>query len=309
MGGPCSLHLDATDPDAAEQVAKRVIGEIERIERRYSRYLPQSLLSRLNAAARNRQSIAVDPETAGLLDHAFACHRLSGGLFDITSGVLRRAWSFRSGQLPRRAALKALLDKVGMDKLLWEEPTLHFAVPGMELDFGGIAKEYAVDRAVDFCRHSGIRYGVVELGGDIGIIGPHADGSPWQVGIRHHRRPDKRIAAIALAGGALAVSGDYERCIERDGRRLSHILDPRTGWPCQGLSSVAVAAERCMAAGSLSTIAMLKGQDGSAWLGGLAVPCLSTGDGDRPEMNAAWRQLLGRQCAAGLALPPTTQKA
>lgn len=293
MGSSCSLQLYAATEAEAAGAAETAIGEVERIQRKYSRYLPHSSLSRINAAARRQEAVTLDEETASLLSYAFACHRHSDGLFDITSGVLRKAWNFRGSRIPRPATIEALLARVGMNHLRWEAPTLRFAVPGMELDFGGIAKEYAVDRVVDLCRQRGICHGCVELGGDVGIIGPHPDGAPWLVGIRHPRTAGESIATVPLRRGALAVSGDYERYIEGKGRRLSHILDPRTGWPCNGLSSVAVVAERCLAAGSISTIAMLKGKDGPAWLADLQVPCLHTDGAARPGQNEAWLALNG----------------
>ena len=290
LGGPCSLQLYAETAAEAEQAAAAAAAEIDRIEKRYSRYLPHSLLSKINAAARSGATIELDSETTGLLDYAFACHRQSGGLFDITSGLLRKAWKFNRNRVPRRKTLDALLPRIGMEKLRWQSPTLEFTVAGMELDFGGIAKEYAVDRVVDICRQLGVVHGLVELGGDIGIIGPHPAGSPWLIGIRHHRQPDTILITVPLQGGALAVSGDYERSIEKNGRRLSHILNPKTGWPCSGLSSVSIVADRCMVAGSISTIAMLKEKEGSAWLRTLNVPALFTADNDQLQTNQAWEK-------------------
>jgi thiamine biosynthesis lipoprotein len=141
----------------------------------------------------------------------------------------------------------------------------------MELDFGGLGKEYAADRAVEVCIDLGARHGFIDLGGDIRVIGPQPNGLPWRIGIRHPRDADQLVAEIELSNGALATSGDYERFMEVDGRRYCHILDPRTGWPAHGLSSVTVIADRCLVAGSLSTSAMLKGKAGAAWLQGLAV--------------------------------------
>jgi thiamine biosynthesis lipoprotein len=156
-----------------------------------------------------------------------------------------------------------------MDKLAWTRPRLEFPVPGVELDFGGIGKEYAADRAAEVCSGCGIAHGLVDLGGDIRIIGPHPDGQSWTIGIRDPRRPEVAITHVELASGALATSGDYERYLEIDGRRYCHILNPRTGWPAEGLRSVSIHAEQCMLAGSLATMAMLKGDEGVAWLNGL----------------------------------------
>ena len=216
-------------------------------------------------------TVVVDAETAGLLTYAFACFNQSSGLFDITSGLLRKAWDFSATHLPEPEAIAALLPRIGLDRIAWDNPRLTFKTPEMEIDFGGIGKEYAVDRAASVCVALGIHHGLIDLGGDIRLIGRHPDGTPWRIGVRHPRNTAASMANIALVSGALATSGDYERFIEVDGQRYCHILDPRTGWPARGLSSVSVIASECLVAGSLSTTAMLKGRDGIAWLNSLGV--------------------------------------
>ena len=141
-----------------------------------------------------------------------------------------------------------------------------FSEPGMQLDFGGIGKEYAVDRAATICIKQGIQHGLVDLGGDIKIIGPHADGRPWSVGIRHPRKSRQLMASINVSRGAIASSGDYEKCIILNGKRYSHILNPKTGWPVRGLASITVIAEQCVIAGSVTTISILKEKQGKHWL-------------------------------------------
>ncbi len=274
MGGLCAVQLYADESLLAMAAAQAVFAEVVRIETRYSRYQSGSFLSEINRAAQVAGRITVDAETAGLLDYAFACHARSDGLFDISSGVLRRAWPSTANRLPDPETVHALLAQVGMDKMVWQSPLLHFLVPGMELDLGGIAKEYAADRAVTLCLTLGIEHGLVNLGGDLAIIGPHPDGTPWRIGIQHPREADGILETVLLTGGGLASSGDYERGMTIDGKRYSHILNPLTGWPVQGLASVSVASERCMVAGSLSTMAMLKGMDGIPWLHALGVPHL-----------------------------------
>jgi thiamine biosynthesis lipoprotein len=271
LGTECILHLYADSAVAADAAAAAAIDEVDRIESRYSRYRPDSTLSAINHAAQCGNDIAVDAETAALLDYAFACHRMSDGLFDITSGVLRQAWDFASGRLPAAADVAALLPRIGMDKLDWHPPQLGFHDAGIELDFGGIGKEYAADRAAEVCYAAGIAHGLIDLGGDIRVLGPHADGSPWRIGIRDPQAPAQAVAIVELAGGALATSGDYERYLEVDGRRYCHILDPHTGWPVRGLRSASIHAERCLLAGSLATVAMLKGASAQDWLAGLGV--------------------------------------
>ena len=266
MGTACALHLYANRLAAAERAAVAAVLEVRRIEYRYSRYRDDSDLTAINRVAQQGQSIEVDAETAALLDYAFAAWEKSEGLFDISSGLLRRAWNFKSRQLAEQRALDVLLPRVGLEKVRWNRPRLTFTVPGMELDLGGLAKEYAADRVAEVCQSLEIGHGLVDLGGDIRVFGPHPDGQPWSIGIRDPLRPDALAAGVRISQGAIATSGDYERCLIVGGRRYSHLLHPRTGWPVHGLSSVSVIGEQCLVAGTVSTIAMLKGRDGIEWL-------------------------------------------
>lgn len=274
MGSPCELHLHGPDAAETRRVAESVIADVQRLERRYSRYRDDSLTSAINRVAAAAGRCEVDAETAALLDYAETCYRESDGLFDITSGVLRRAWTFENACAPEPEAIAALLDRVGWGKVVWKRPLLSFGRPGMEIDFGGIGKEYAADRAAALCLDAGIRSGLINLGGDVRVIGPLPDGGPWRIGIRDPERPETLLGGVLMTGGALATSGDYARFVRIDGRRYGHILDPRTGWPVLGLVSVSVIAASCLVAGSLSTIAMLKGRAGIEWLRSLDVPHL-----------------------------------
>jgi thiamine biosynthesis lipoprotein len=275
MGSPCQLHLHVESQARFEAVAEAALAEVARLERKYSRYLDDSLASRIDACAGDPNGIELDDETASLLDYAALAWQQSEGLFDISSGVLRRAWDFRSGRLPAPEAVEALRPLVGWDKVRWQRPRLVLPLAGMQLDFGGYVKEYAADRVAHRCRELGLRHGLVDLGGDLAVVGPHPDGAPWRVGIRHPRAPEGAIASIALSAGGIATSGDYERCLVVDGRRYSHLLNPKTGWPVAGLASVTVAASHCLIAGTASTIAMLKGgRAGAARLDRLGLPNL-----------------------------------
>jgi thiamine biosynthesis lipoprotein len=274
MGTPCEIQLFAPTKTEANNAFLAVIADVERLEARYSRYKPDSFLSAINRAAAIGGTINVDDETASLLDYAVTCHEQSDGLFDITSGILRHAWKFDKGGLPEQSLVDELRDKVGWHKVSWKRPVLAFPVPGMEIDFGGVVKEYAVDRAASLCYGLGIRRGVINLGGDIKVIGPRDDGSPWRVGIRHPRSEDALLDTVQLYEGALASSGDYERCIMVDGVRYGHVLNPKTGWPVRHLAAVSVVADFCVVAGSASTIAMLKEDRGAEWLQDLGLPHL-----------------------------------
>lgn len=266
MGTDCFLHLYTEEHERATRVAGIAITEILRIECRYSRYLPDSDLSVINHVAALGGSIELDEETVGLLEIAFASYSKSDGMFDITSGLLRKAWDFKSQRLPEQTCLNSLLPRIGLDKVVLRHATLTFAVPGMELDLGGLAKEYAADRAAEICLANGIDGGLINLGGDIRVIGPHPDGSPWRIGIQDPFDRREIAISVELLRGALATSGNYERCIEIGGHRYSHILNPKTGWSVDGLASVSVKADHCLVAGTVSTIAMLKETEGSCWL-------------------------------------------
>lgn len=272
MGSPCDIQLYAADEAEFQRIATLAIADVERLEALYSRYREDSFLSEINRVAASGGSITVDEETSGLLNYADIAYRESGGLFDVTSGILRRAWNFRRGLIPTPDQVQPLLDRIGWDKVEWNPPELAFTVAGMELDFGGVVKEYAVDRVAALCRNAGARYGFVNLGGDIKIIGPHPDGRPWRIGIQHPRSQDDVIKRLSLGRGGLASSGDYERCIEVDGVRYGHVLNPKTGWPVRHLAAVSVVGEFCLVAGSASTIAMLKEEEGPAWLQELGLP-------------------------------------
>lgn len=266
MGTACDIQLFAASRQQAERIAQMVISDVRRLEARYSRYRPDSVLSQINQLAQQGGSVQVDTETASLLDYAATCYAQSDGLFDITSGILRQAWRFNSSTLPSTEQLASLLTRVGWHHLHWQAPTLTFLQPGLEIDFGGIVKEYAVDRAAALCAMQGVQHGLINLGGDIKVIGPRADGSPWRVGIRHPRQAHSVLTTVNLYHGALASSGDYARAITLDGVHYSHVLNPHTGWPVRHLATVSVLADYCVVAGSASTIAMLKEQAGISWL-------------------------------------------
>lgn len=272
MGSRCELRLYATEEARAHACAQAAIADVERLDAKYSNYRTDSYAAAINRAAAAGGAIDVDAETATLIDYAATCFEQSEGLFDLTSGALRAAWRPGCERLPEPALVEALLARVGWDKLSWRRPRLAFSVAGMELDFGGVVKEYAADRAAVICAEAGFGHGLVDLGGDIRIVGPHPDGAPWIVGIQHPRVPDAVMARLDLFHGAVATSGDYERFIEIDGRRYCHIVSPRTGMPVEGLAGVSVVADECVVAGSATTIAMLMEERGAEWLGELGLP-------------------------------------
>lgn len=265
MASRCEIRIAAPDPQVGAILAQQAVTEVRRIETRYSRYRPDSVVSRINAAAGD-EWVNCDAETVSLLDYADTLYLSSGGLFDITSGVLRRAWDFRRAQLPMHFELEPLLALVGWRRVQRDGDRIHLPQQGMEIDFGGFGKEYAADRAATLLMELGVQHGYVNLGGDMRFIGPQLDGEPWIIGIQHPRDPQHTIASIPVSHGALATSGDYERYFDHDGQRYCHILNPRSGMPVTHWRSVSVLAPLAIAAGSCATIAMLKQANGLDFL-------------------------------------------
>ena len=272
MGSPCSISLYSRSSQKAKDAFLSCKDEVQRLETAYSRYRPESVLSEINRVAEQGGKVEVDEETSTIIEYANACFIDSDGLFDITSGVLGNAWNKTANKLPSPELVERLLTHVGWEKVFWNSPRLEFLAAGMQLDLGGIVKEYAVDRLAELLLAQDILHGVVNLGGDIRVIGPHADGTPWRVGITDPQGKELALQYFDIEFGALATSGDYERCQVINGIRYGHIINPKTGWPVSYLASATVASDLCIVAGSVSTIALLKEFQGPEWLHGQGLP-------------------------------------
>ena len=264
-----AISVEGIEACRAQAAVDAAIADVHRIEAKYSRYRDDSLLSRINRAAGDH-AVEIDEETNALLDYADRCHALSEGRFDVTSGVYRRAWDFRSDppRVPSSAKIEALRGLVGWENVERTGRSVRLRKHGMQLDFGGIGKEYAADRAATILQQHGIVHALVNLGGDVRALGGQANGAPWHIGIRHPREAEPAvIASVDVVDGAIATSGDYERFFEIDGRRYCHIIDARTGMPVSAWQSISVAAPLAIVAGSCATIAMLMGVQAPPFLG------------------------------------------
>ena len=277
MASEHAIVVDDVADAIADAAIAAAIADVRRIEAKYSRYRDDSVTSAINRAA-GGAAVAIDAETAALLDYADRCFRLSGGRFDVTSGVLRRAWDFRGmpPRLPDASELAALCALVGWEDVERGERSVRLPRAGMEIDFGGVGKEYAADRAAAILAEHGVAHALVNLGGDVRALGGQADGAPWHIGVRHPRAeaPGAAIASVDVVDGAVATSGDYQRFIEVDGRRYCHLLDPRTGWPVHAWQSVSVVAPLAVVAGSVATIAMLLAEGAMEFLASQGLPWL-----------------------------------
>jgi len=272
MGSPCEVLQEAPSRLRAERLTRVAAHEALRIERKFSRYRDDNIIARINSA--QGRTLEVDSETANLLDYADHCYRLSEGLFDITSGVLRRAWRFDgSDNLPSKQTVEQLLPHIGWHKVRWERPCITLQ-PGMEIDLGGLGKEYAVDRSALLLQQHIDSGMVINFGGDIFVSGPRQSGEAWSVAIDDPAASGSdSVGQIRLSRGGLTTSGDARRFLLKDNIRYSHILNPKTGWPVPDTPrSVTVIADTCLEAGVLSTFAMLQGKDAATFLKTQQVP-------------------------------------
>jgi thiamine biosynthesis lipoprotein len=265
MASPCEVLTETDDETLARELLELAAAEAARIESKYSRYSAGNIVDEINCA--EGRPVVVDAETAQLIDFADHMFRISEGAFDITSGVLRKAWTFDGGsRVPSADTVAGLLALVGWNKVRWQTPTLTLA-PGMQIDFGGIGKEYAVDRAARIAADRSIASCLVNFGGDLAVTRPRRDGEPWKVGVEATRHEGQAARLILLRQGGLATSGDTKRYVVHGGKRYGHILDARTGWPVTGAPhSVTVAADTCTEAGMLATLSMLQGERAEEFL-------------------------------------------
>ncbi|MBK7928201.1 MAG: FAD:protein FMN transferase [Bryobacterales bacterium] len=222
--------------------------EVRRINELISNYLPRSEWSQVNREAANR-AVRVSPELFDFLKTCLEYSRQSGGTFDITVGPLVRVWGFYkgTGRLPHRAEIRGALARVGYQKVLLDEAnqSVRFTRTGVEIDPGGIGKGYAVDRVVEILKERGIRSALISAGGSsiYGLGAPPGEAG-WPVKIRHPRTPKQTVADLVLRDLSMSTSGTSEKFFVAGGKIYSHVFDPRTGYPAQGVLSVSVTAPR-----------------------------------------------------------------
>ncbi|VAW67258.1 FAD:protein FMN transferase [hydrothermal vent metagenome] len=266
MACPCEILIESTHERHIQSLTKRAFDEAKRIEEKFSRYRDDNIIYQINHSA--GIPIKVDEETALILDFARQCYELSDGKFDITSGVLRKIWTFDgSDNIPSQQQVEALKQQIGWEKINWEKP--HITLPeNMQIDLGGIGKEYAVDSTAKILAQHTKNSFLVNYGGDIACPRPRNNNRSWTIGVDDPAHTGENAAGrITLFHGALATSGDARRFLLRDGVRYSHILDPHTGYPVPDAPrSVTVVADTCIEAGMLSTFAMLQGNKAEAFL-------------------------------------------
>jgi len=257
------------DGRRAEEVLDEVLVEMERLEALLSAHIEGSDVYRINNAATER--VYVSQETIDVLLVAKEAYERTGGAFDVTIGQVLRVWGFGTDtrQVPSAQELESAMSGVGFDKVLFDpvQKWVRLTHPATRLDFGGVAKGYIVDRAVELFAARGVKHAVVDAGGDVRIRGGRPHTQRWRparlakVGVQHPGDREKLVAVVSVMDAAVLTSGDYERYFVADGIRYTHIIDPRTGLPVRGLSSVTVVTEKAAVADAIATAVMVLGKD------------------------------------------------
>jgi FAD:protein FMN transferase len=259
MGTPC--RVVASGPAATvDSFFRTAVEWVAAFEAKYSRFLPGSWISRLNAGA-GGTALESDTETDRILALCQEMHFLSRGAFDPTALPLIRIWDWRTGRIPADSEIEEARKRVGWRRVERKPGSVRLAEAGMCLDLGGMGKEYAVDQVALLAARCGVTGALVDFGADIRVVGLPADGRPgWHIGLEDPERPGTAWCGLAVMNAAVASSGDYVRRFESGGRLYGHILDIRTGRPVDnGCRAVNVRAPSCTQAGMLSTAAFVLG--------------------------------------------------
>ncbi|HUL51221.1 MAG TPA: FAD:protein FMN transferase [Candidatus Nitrosotalea sp.] len=261
MATRCRVSLGASATEA-KAFAGKVLEWVAGFEARYSRFIGDSLVSRINEAA-GSEWVTIDPETERIFALCGELHFITRGVFDPTALPLIKLWDWKAGVVPADAAIAGALELVGWRKVQRAPGRIFLPRKGMAIDLGGIGKEYAVDCVVEMAKGRGIRSVLVDFGQDVRVQGAPPDRrSVWHIGLEDPKHPGRCWAGLGVKDGAVATSGDYVRHFQSGGRRYGHILDVRTGRPvANGCRAVSVMASNCTYAGALSTTAFVLGAD------------------------------------------------
>jgi len=267
MGTTFEVILAGEDLAFLEGAANEALDEVERLEARLSHYIPASDVCDLNLRGAF-EPVRVEPATFDLLRRAVFLGRITGGAFDCTAGPLVKCWGFfrGTGRMPEPEAVEEARSRVGSHLLEFDpaEHSVRLLREGVEVHLGGIGKGYAVDRMAEVLRGLGVESALMHGGrSTIYGLGAPPDEPAWEVGITDPRNRETRVGVVGLRDRALSTSGDYEQFFEWDGRRYSHVLDPRTGEPAQGMWSAAILAESATDTDALSTAAFVLGEAGT----------------------------------------------
>jgi thiamine biosynthesis lipoprotein len=284
LGTNCKIKFRQEDDRKALQFAADALGWLGNFEAKFSRFLPDSIVSRINAAA-GQEWVAVDGETEQLLDIADELFDRTQGILDATMLPLLQVWNWKvvHEKLPEQAEVERARSQTGWGKVQRRAGEVFLPESGMGLDFGGFGKELAVDAIGKIAREVGIEDILIDLGQDVLAMGGNGVHPFWHIGIEDGNAPGTCWGGLAVSDRAVCSSGNYTRQFTHAGVRYGHILDPRTGWPVNnGMQAVTVVARTCLEAGIYSTAVFVlgaqKGLDLASSAFGAEV-CIQTDDG------------------------------
>ncbi len=249
----------------APEACNDAIVEIKRLEKKLSRFIPDSEISRLNQEA-GKSPVKISPETCNLLSRAICYSKASKGTFNILTGALMDLWDYKhAADAPEKTKILQISPFIDYRDLILDEhdQTAMLRKSGQSIDLGGIGKGFAADFCMDIFKKRGITSAFVNIGGNVSVLGNKPDGSPWCVGIRHPRRENELLAAVKITGKTVVTSGDYERYfVDHEGKKWHHIMNPATGFPAESdIISVTIIADNSTMADALSTAVFVAGID------------------------------------------------
>lgn len=256
-----SIHVELWHDDAARasRLIDDVMAQMRHVDATMSPYIETSEVYRLNAQA-SKQPQVISQELFELLKKAVEISALSGGAFDITYASVGYLYDYRGHKKPDAAQITSLLPAIDYRWIKFDDKarSVFFAHANVKIDLGGIAKGYAVDRAIELLQAAGVQHALVSAGGDTRMLGDR-HGRPWMVGIRHPRDRTKNAVVLPLDNVAISTSGDYERFFEADGTRYHHILSPQTGESVHLVRSVSIIGDSATMTDGLTKIVFVKG--------------------------------------------------
>nr|WP_294794834.1 FAD:protein FMN transferase [uncultured Mucilaginibacter sp.] len=264
MGARWDFTIVAKDSLTAERNIDICIAEVTRIENLISDWNPTTQVSQVNSNA-GIKPVRVSTEVFELTKRALHLSELTGGAFDISFAAMDRIWKFDGSmnQMPTPDAIKKSVEKVGYRNIILDSTgcTIYLKLKGMKIGFGALGEGYAADRCREIMLARGIKAGIVNGSGDMSTWGKQPNGKYWTIGITNPARTNELIKVISLKEGSVVTSGSYEKFVEFNGKRYSHIINPKTGYPATGLTSVTVFGPSAEAANGFSTSMMVLGKD------------------------------------------------
>lgn len=263
MGSKFEITLVDKDSLSAEKNIDKSIAEIRRIENLISEWNPKTQISEVNRNA-GIKPVKVDAEVFALTEQAIYFSKLTDGAFDISIIAMDKIWKFDDSmnELPSEESIKKSVQNVGYQNIILDKinSTIFLKNKGMKIGFGSIGKGYAADKTRELMKSFGVKAGIINASGDISTWGSQPDGKPWAIGINNPFKNDKIAAVLYLKENAVTTSGSYEKYAEINGKRYSHIMNPKTGYPSTGLTSVTIVGPNATMANGFSTSIMVLGK-------------------------------------------------